>query len=607
VSEVGSSFSVSLMESGQRSNAGGTAAVRRLGRFELRELVGRSQRTMAWRVHDPRSDRELLLVLPRAPLPSDDAVRVWELNARRASRLGHAGLAFAVEVGSHDRFSYIAYEVEGHTLLSRLNAAALTPREGAGVVSQVARVLAAAHEAGSVHGDLQPHLIFVSPSGQVKLAGLEVASVPTGALTTPADVDSWRNSVLRAGGRSDPAALGVLLFWVVTGRPPMEEPDTEVVAGRILSGLSESLKLPATFSQPVAEPLRAIVQRSVDRHEGVRYRSARSLLMALDGWLKADVNSSDSTFKVLVDRVRSDGLLPASEHTRERMANLRLLEGESTREMSELLLGDLAVALELLRVVNTAQQRDARRAGYAGVLTLHRAVAMLGLDGVRRSALSLKPWPGPLKGQAVEDLEALLVRCRNAARVARLLRPQGYDPEAAYMVGVLQNLGRIVLQYHFPEQAQQVNILMFPPGATDPEHAEMRSSLSEDLAAFSVLGVDLASVGIAIGRHLGLDASMLNAIRRLPAKGGIFPSPRTDEEALCQTGSCANDAIDALLLAPEKAAAELNAIVNRYSRGLRLSARAMRDALIPNGLTQAVSRAWVKINPTLPALGDDDW
>lgn len=595
------------MESGQRSNAGGTAAVRRLGRFELRELVGRSQRTMAWRVHDPRSDRELLLVMPRAAMAGDEAVRVWESNARRASRLGHAGLAYAVEVGSHDRFPYVAYEVDGHTLLNRLTTGALSPREGAAAVAQVARVLAAAHEAGIVHGDIQPYLVFVSSSGQVKLAGLEVASVPPLALTSPAEVEAWRNALCRAGSRSDAVALGVLLYWMVTGRAPMDEQDTEVVAGRILGASAEPLRLPTSFPQPVAEPLRAIVQRAVDRHEAFRYRSMRGLLMALDGWLKAESNSGDSTFKMMVDKVRSDGLLPASEHTRERLANLRLLEGESTREMSELMLGDLAVALELLRVVNTAQQRDARRAGYAGVLTLHRAVAMLGLEGVRRSALSLKPWPGALRGQAVDDLAALLVRCRNAARVARLLRPQGYDPEAAYMVAVLQNVGRIVMQYHFAEQAQQVQILMFPPGSSDGDNAEARSALSEDLASFSVLGVDLASVGVAVGRHLGLDAATLSALRRLPAKGGIFPAPRTDEEALCQTGSCANDAIDALLLPPDRAAAELNAVVGRYSRGLRLTAKVLRDALIPNGLTQPIARAWARVNPTLPALGEDEW
>jgi non-specific serine/threonine protein kinase len=357
----------------------------------------------------------------------------------------------------------------------------------------------------------------------------------------------------------------------------------------------------------VPDPLRAILSRAVDVDESVGYRSVRALSTALEGWLKADTNNGESTFKALIDKVRSDGLLPASEETRERMSSLRQLEGESTRQMSELLLGDLAVALELLRAVNTAQQRSGRADGAAGILTLHRAVALLGLEGIRRCALALKPWPGSLRGAAVDRLAEVLERCRQAARVARLLRPQGYDAEAVYMVAVMQNLGRIVLQYHSPEQAMQIRALMFPEDRSRRAGTEAPAGLSEETAAFSVLGVDLAAVGMAVGRYLGLDTATLMALKRLPAKGPVLPAARTDEEALCQTASCANEAIDALQLPSERAAVELNAIVARYSRTLRLTVRGLKDALEPNGLTSEIARTWLKNVPGLAQDLEDDW
>ena len=560
---------------------------------------------MAWRVHDPRIDQELLLVLPRISLPNEEAVRAWETHIRRVSRLGHPGLAHAVEIGSQDRFPYVAYDFEGVTWGSRVAGGALAPREAAAAVAQMARTLGFAHDAGIFHGDLQPYLACIAPSGQVKLAGLEVATRPAFEALTPAEAEAMRSSEVDRGTRSDLLALGVMLHAAVAGRHPMDEADVGVVVSRILAGEAEPLRLPSNLPQPVADPLRAISSRAVDPDPGLRYRSTRALHTALDGWLKADPNSGDGTFKSLVDKVRTDGLLPASEETRERMANLRMLEDESTRDMSELLLGDLAVGLELLRAVNTAQQRDARRAGSASILTLHRAVALLGLEGVRRSALALKPWPGHLRGASVDQLAALLERCRQAARVARLLRPQGYDAEAVYMATVLQNLGRIVLQYHFPELAQQIRSLMFPrSGAAGSEAAV---GLSEDTAAFSVLGVDIASVGIAVGRHLGLDAATLTSLKRIPPRSGVLLAPRSDEEALCQAASCANEAIDALQLPPERAAAELGAIVNRYGRGLRIDVRTLRDALVPNGLTQAVAKIWLKSTPGLIVDEADDW
>ena len=45
--------------------AAAAQALRKLGRFELRLLLGRSRACMAWRAFDPRSAQELVLVLPR--------------------------------------------------------------------------------------------------------------------------------------------------------------------------------------------------------------------------------------------------------------------------------------------------------------------------------------------------------------------------------------------------------------------------------------------------------------------------------------------------------------------------------------------------------------
>jgi len=591
----------------QRPAAAPAASVRRLGRFELRELIGRSQRTMAWRVHDPRVDQELVLVLPRTALPREEDLKSWESMVRRASRLGHPLLAQPVELGAHDRFPYIAYGIEGAPLSARLASGAMAPRDGAGAIAQVARVLSFANDAGFVHGDVQPYLVFMTSSGQVRLAGLEVAFAPLAEDAEPKVVDAHREQHVQASMRADLLALGVMLHRIAAGRVPAEDADVGVTATRLLSGAGEPLRLPASLPHPVPDPLRAILSRAVDVDESVGYRSVRALSTALEGWLKADTNNGESTFKALIDKVRSDGLLPASEETRERMSSLRQLEGESTRQMSELLLGDLAVALELLRAVNTAQQRSGRADGAAGILTLHRAVALLGLEGIRRCALALKPWPGSLRGAAVDRLAEVLERCRQAARVARLLRPQGYDAEAVYMVAVMQNLGRIVLQYHSPEQAMQIRALMFPEDRSRRAGTEAPAGLSEETAAFSVLGVDLAAVGMAVGRYMGLDTATLMALKRLPAKGPVLPAARTDEEALCQTASCANEAIDALQLPSERAAVELNAIVARYSRTLRLTVRGLKDALVANGLTSEIARTWLKNVPGLAQDLEDDW
>jgi non-specific serine/threonine protein kinase len=148
---------------------------------------------------------------------------------------------------------------------------------------------------------------------------------------------------------------------------------------------------------------------------------------------------------------------------------------------------------------------------------------------------------------------------------------------------------------------------MFPEDRSRRAGTEAPAGLSEETAAFSVLGVDLAAVGMAVGRYLGLDTATLMALKRLPAKGPVLPAARTDEEALCQTASCANEAIDALQLPSERAAVELNAIVARYSRTLRLTVRGLKDALVANGLTSEIARTWLKNVPGLAQDLEDDW
>ena len=101
-------------------------------------------------------------------------------------------------------------------------------------------------------------------------------------------------------------------------------------------------------------------------------------------------------------------------------------------------------------------------AGNGPVLTLRRVVALIGVDGVREAANSLRAWPGPLDEDGARALRETIDRVRLAGHVAQALRPAGYDGEVVYLVAVLQNLGRLLLRYHFADEAEQIVQLMQP-------------------------------------------------------------------------------------------------------------------------------------------------
>jgi non-specific serine/threonine protein kinase len=563
--------------------ASAPATARRLGRFELLKLLGKSTRTMAWLVHDPRSEQQLVLTIPRSQPPDTQAMEEWLQRARSAARLNHPHLAHVVEVGEQERWPYVAYDrAQGETLAEKLDAQGVPPTEMARWMLQALDGLAFAHEAGFAHRDLQLHLLTMSEQGTLRLMGLEVAPPEAGrdAAAPVASAMSVDPNVLRAQrqfAQRDVLAVGLLMHRLLANAPALDEADVGRVIERLPPQGNEFVRLPFSLPRPVAEPLRAIVNRSVDRQERQRYRNARTLSHALQGWLDADSQQGGGPLAQLLDRVRAIGALPAMPGGGLRAAELMRLERERTNELAELVLRDLALSFELLRAVNTAQVRGVQVAGNGPVLTVRRAIAMLGLDGVQRAAASLRPWPGPLQPEGAQDLQALILRVKRAGRVAQALRPPGYDAEVVHLVTLLQSLGRLVLQYHLPDDAAQVRRLMQPAPPAKPGERE-EPGMNEETACFAVLGTGIEHLGTAIARQWGLDDEVLHMIRRLP-EGSPVHMPENDGDTLRVVASCANEAIDAIGLPAAQVGPALSKVLQRYARALKITLKDLQAAL----------------------------
>ncbi len=553
--------------------------MRWFGRWQLLRLLGKSERTMAWRVGDPRSSQELVLVIPRVQPADAAALEAWQDAVRKASRLTHPQLAAAVDIGVQDGWPYVAYDpLDDATLAERLPSGGLPGPEAAGLMQQLLQGLAFAHEGGVVHHDLQPFTVLVSDSGALRLAGLAVAA-EMASQRVPGAGEAAARQGQRSAAERDVLAAGVLLHGLlIGGSGALDEPDVGRVVDRLPPHCGERareiVRLPWSTAHRIAEPLRAIVNRATDRQERQRYRSARTLVRALEGWLQAESSTGGGPLALLADRLRSAGVLPSSPGASARVARLAMMESQRTYELAEVVLEDFALSFELLRLANSAQ---ARSAGSGVVLTVRRAIAMLGLDGVRRSALAQRDWPGPLDEAEANRLDRLMQRVRRAGRTALALRPAGYDGEVVYLVTLLQSLGRLVVHYHFADEAQQIARLMLPaPPAREGEPEE--PGMGEEAASYAVLGADIDAIGLAVAHHWGLDAELIAMMRRLPQA----TPPRQadgDGDMLRLVASCANEAVDALGLPAPKIAAALQRVVQRYARPLGIGLRELQDAL----------------------------
>jgi hypothetical protein len=155
-------------------------------------------------------------------------------------------------------------------------------------------------------------------------------------------------------------------------------------------------------------------------------------------------------------------------------------------------LQDLALTFEMLRAVNTAKVRGAQVAGTGPVLTVRRAIAMLGLDGVRRvRAVAARLARSAGRGATPAGSSSCSTACKRAARVAQSLRPAGYDAEVVYLVSPAAEPGA-------PGRALSLSRRGAADPAPDATGTEPQEAgepddpgMSEEGAAFAVLGTGI--------------------------------------------------------------------------------------------------------------------
>ncbi|RZJ12502.1 MAG: HDOD domain-containing protein [Rubrivivax sp.] len=545
------------------------------GRFELRALLSKSSRSLAWLVVDTRQGQELMLCMPREKPNSATALEHWLRMAQAGARVQHPHLAPVAEIGQVENWPYIAYDrALGETLDERLaRQTAPLPLDAAGWLGQLLEGLAFAHEAGHAHRDIQLSSVLIDANDKVRLVGLELTQE---VFPASADFNAVTRRAVRESAEEDVLCVGLLLHRILSGQPVLDESDVQQIVRQMQPLGREVVRLGWETKHPIPDPLRAICNRATDRQTRQRYHLARSFLRALDGWRQAAAHDDGGPIVLLLDKLQRQGHLPSTTTGIHRFTAGAGLEGQHASALSELVMKDMALSLELVRRVNNAL----RQSGHAGgtLLNMQRAIQMLGLDGLQLAANALKPWPGPLQPVAAEMLRQVMARVAQAGRLAQQLRPAGYDGEVVYLITVMQNLGRLLLQYHFPDDAQQIRQLMQAPEPTDEQPNPQ--GLSEQAAAYAVLGCDLEALGSAVARHWGLGDELLQMSRRQPLDAPVH-TPRSDVDTLRLTCSFANELADAVALPEARRKAAVEAATRRYAKPLGLGTREVMEALQP--------------------------
>jgi serine/threonine-protein kinase len=265
-----------------------------LGRYELRALLGVGGMARVYTAFDHILEREVALKVLHTSLHQIDAAERFRREAQILASLRHPNIVHVYDYGQHDDLSFIvAHLLPGPTLEYELAALAaqgcrMAQASVHQILLQLADVLDYAHSRKLIHRDLKPSNIIRNERGDVVVTDFGIAkalnapltkTLPGWVLGTPAYLSPEQARGSRSlSPASDIYALGVILFELLTGQVPFNDPrPMEVLLGHI----QQAPPSPRSLRPALPSSVEHVVLQALAKEPALRYASAGALAQAL--------------------------------------------------------------------------------------------------------------------------------------------------------------------------------------------------------------------------------------------------------------------------------------------------------------------------------------
>jgi len=572
------------------------APPRQIGRFQLLRLLGRGTQASVWLARDPWLERDVAIKLlaPARGGRTEAHLQRWLAEARHMGQLSHPAIVPVFEADVQERQAFTVFEyVNGASLAEHLAAKGrCTAHEAAAMMVDVLDALQAAHAAGIVHRDLKPSNIMIDAQGRARVMDFGISvSVANAAHAPLAGTPAYMAPEASAGAVPTPAVdiygAGLILVELLTGQPLRRQSETWQA---LYPSTGSPVTLPDDLGPDVDDALRAIAARALAREPAQRYASAAEFRDALRAWASPEPGAAqpvgNATLDFLLLRMRRKSDFPALSDTVVRIQRVATSEDDSVGDLTREILKDVALTNKLLRLVNSPLFAHANR---GGVSTVSRAVTLLGFNTIRNMALSLVLLEHMQDKAHAEQMREEFLRAMMAGALAAEMGGNA-GSESSFIGAMLQNLGRMLCSFYFPEEAAQIRAL----------HA---AGKAEGAAATQVLGLTLEDLGVGVARAWGLPETLQRCMRT-PMGAPPMRPPQQGDEHLRWLVRAANEVAGAMLQnEPPRLTTRLQQLAIDYRRTLQLTPESFSDAVLRarQQLVDIASALDLRVTPGSPA------
>jgi len=304
-----------------RTNDHVTAQMLLGGRYLVESELGRGGMATVFKGTDTVLGRPVAVKV-LSPQYAGDAnfVARFRREAQSAARLNHPNLVSVYDTGTDDGVHFIVMEyVDAKTLADYLaGGGRIMPERAIEIAQAVCDALSMAHAHGIIHRDIKPANIMITSKGDVKVTDFGIARVISGAdtlaqtaavLGTASYLSPEQAQSQSVDQRSDIYSLGVVLYEMVTGRPPFSGDSPVMVASK---HVLEQPTPPSKLNSDVSPALEAVIMKAMSKNPDNRYQDADEMRADLE---RARLGQAVQATPLLPESARTQRIAPAGPPT----------------------------------------------------------------------------------------------------------------------------------------------------------------------------------------------------------------------------------------------------------------------------------------------------